>query len=67
MSCLLHALFYRKGDLDLLGKIEMKLLIYMQAFMLIIPHSILCTFLLVTHTYASYKIAGGALVAVSEE
>ena len=60
MSCLLSALFYQRGDLHLLGKIEMKLFIYMQAFMLIIPHSIPCTFLLVTHTYVSYRIAGGA-------
>jgi hypothetical protein len=35
MSCLL-ALFYRRGDLHLLGKIEMKIFIYMQALMLII-------------------------------
>ena len=39
MSCLLSALFYRRGDLHLLGKIEMKLFIYMQAFMLIIPRA----------------------------
>ena len=60
MSCLLSALFYRRGGLHLLGKIEMKLCIYMQAFMPIIPHSIPCTFLIVTHMYASYRIVGGA-------
>jgi hypothetical protein len=38
----------------------MKLLIYMQAFMLIIHHSILCTNFIITHTYASYRIAGGS-------
>jgi hypothetical protein len=58
MSCLSHALFYRRGDLHLLGQIEMKLLIYMQAFMLIIPHSILCMTFIITHTYASYRIVG---------
>jgi hypothetical protein len=58
MSYLSHALFYQRGDLHLLDKIEMKLLIYMQAFMLIIHHSILCTTFIITHTYASYRIAG---------
>jgi len=60
MSCLLSGLFYRRGDLHLLGKIEMKLFIYMKAFMLIIPHFMPCTFLIATHMYASYRITGGA-------
>jgi hypothetical protein len=31
----------------------------MQAFIIIIHHSILCTTFIITHTYASYRIAGG--------
>jgi hypothetical protein len=30
----------------------------MQAFTLIIPHSILCTTFIIAHTYASYRIVG---------
>jgi hypothetical protein len=46
--------------MHLLGNLEVEMFIYMLAHLLIMYHSILCMTFIITHTYASYRIAGGS-------